>query len=215
MIFVYPYKRKDSDFLINHSIRLVKLAYPNAMIITIGDKVEGIKNIPVADKSDIRGVNVTNKLLSLDYNEFIYMNDDFMINNHFDFNKHHKHADVLTNRTASIEWNESVNNTKEWLTFNGFTIDCYENHQPLLINRYRLHRLFNQIEWRTTPHFIKSLYCNVYHKAVEIIPNLKLAEFTKERADKLFNDYGCLSTSNGFDTAQGLTYIKTLRELES
>ena len=37
MIFVYPYKRKDSDFCIEHSIKSVRKHYPDAWIVTVGD----------------------------------------------------------------------------------------------------------------------------------------------------------------------------------
>jgi hypothetical protein len=63
MIFVYPYKRKDSDFLIQHSIRCVRKHYPDSRIYTVGDKVDGADHIEHKDSFIRKGCNVTAKIL--------------------------------------------------------------------------------------------------------------------------------------------------------
>ena len=213
MIFVYPYKRKAFDFLISHSIRLVKHHYPQAEIVIIGDQYGKHKYIPFKDSYSLRGANVTAKLLHIAklYPEFIFMNDDFLINSTFDFNKHHKHTEPLMRREgkASIEWNTAVDNTKDYLKHLKKPIMCYENHQPLLIESHKLLNIFNDIEWSKHAHFIKSLYCNIYPKKNITIDNCKLIRPDIKKANMLYQ-MGCLSIGDGFQTTQGSNYIKAL-----
>ena len=119
MIFIYPYRRKENDFCVNQSVRLVRKYYPEAKVYTVGDEVEGIKNIPCKDKFKNRGSNVTFKVLyaSQFFDEFIYMNDDFFINDRYDFNKVYGSEEPLERKEgkASIAWNQAVDNSRHWL----------------------------------------------------------------------------------------------------
>ena len=82
MTFVFPYKKRTSDFELIQSIRWIRMSFPLAKIFTIGDEIDGVQNIPCKVFSNIRGVDVTNKILTF-ANEiggkFIYMNDDFFV----------------------------------------------------------------------------------------------------------------------------------------
>ena len=83
MIFVYPYhSRAESDFEIKQSISFLKKVYPDAEIWTVGKAVPGINNLPCTQHNNIRGCDVTNRILTFAKKvggEFIYMNKDFFI----------------------------------------------------------------------------------------------------------------------------------------
>lgn len=81
MTFVFPYRRGRDDFDIQQSIRFIRMSFPDAHIVTVGDKVATIDNIPCPQLNNIRGADVTNKVLTYARQrggEFIYMNDDFL-----------------------------------------------------------------------------------------------------------------------------------------
>lgn len=201
--FIYPYKRKENDFILNQSVRLVRELYPNAPIFTVGDSVEGIDNIPFKDSYIIRGCNVTAKCLYVCdlFDDFVYMNDDFIINDRYILSKVYGNRENLERKEgkASIAWNQAVDNTKQFLEYNGFPIRSYECHQPVVFNSQLLKHTMDLVEWKNNDHFLKSLYFNINEpsKVVEI-ENTKLKEFNKSKADTLLNIYGCLSVSQGF-----------------
>ena len=216
MIVVYPYKRKDSDFCITHSIKLFRKHYTEAFIVTVGDSC-GIEdqNLPFKDVHKVRGCNVTAKLLEAakHFERFIFMNDDFFINERFELNRiYGSFEDLERKDKGSFEWNESVINTKMFLEHYGYkSTMSYECHQPVLIHSDKLTELFNQIEWQEIPHFIKSLYFNVYRPDfVKPIENTKLIKFNKKKADTLLTMHGCLSIGGDFLTISGVDYIKKL-----
>jgi hypothetical protein len=64
MVFVYPYKRSPDHFDIMQSIAWIKRVYPEATIYTIGDAVPGALNIPCTQYNNIRGIDVTNRILT-------------------------------------------------------------------------------------------------------------------------------------------------------
>lgn len=214
MNFVYPYKRKGDDFLISHSIRLVKHHYPDARIIIIGDKYGNHDNIACKDSYMNRGANVTRKLLMAaeKIDSFVFMNDDFLINDKFQFDKHHKHTDKLVRREgkASIEWNTAVDNVKHWLEHHNLTTNSYECHQPLLMDSRKFIDLMSEINWKDEAHFIKSLYCNVYPTDNLTIDNTKLIRPEIKKANLLLDSVGCFSVGHGFLDERGSEYLKTL-----
>jgi len=217
MTFVYPYKKKESDFSIRHSIKSVLKHYPNATVYTIGDKVESVLNIPFIDSNIIRGANVTAKILHFAklglFENFIYMNDDFFINERFDFNRIHQGTEQLERKEgkASIAWNQAVDNSKHWLEHNGYNTTTYECHQPVQFNSKLLIETFNRLEWKHHDHFLKSIYFNVNEPTnPKPIENVKIIEPQIDRAQKYLTLYGCFSIGNGFLTETGANFIKML-----
>lgn len=216
MIFVYPYKKKDSDFCITHSIKLIRYHHPEAWIVTVGDSC-GLEddNIPFKDTYKVRGCNVTGKLLAASYKyaKFVFMNDDFFINDRFELDRvYGSFEDLERKDKASFEWNDSVQNTKHFLEHYGYKSKMsFECHQPCVLESDKLQKLFNQINWQEIPHFVKSLYFNVYPPtSIKPIENTKLIKFNKKRADTLLTMYGCLSIGGDFLTVSGSDYIKKL-----
>lgn len=216
MIFVYPYKKKDSDFCITHSIKLIRYHYPQAFIVTVGDSCGyEDQNIPFKDSYKVRGCNVTAKLLEASnfFERFVFMNDDFFINDRFDLKRVYGSFENLERKDrASFEWNESVENTKMFLEYYGYkSTMSYECHQPVVLESFKLQTLFNKIEWEEIPHFVKSLYFNVYKPDfVKPMENTKLIKFNKKKANALLDMYGCLSIGGDFLTVSGIDYIKKL-----
>jgi len=215
MIFVYPYKRKTNDFCISQSIRLVKKYFPESTIYTVGDKVEGINNIPFVESSIIKGSNVTAKMLHCAtlFDKFVYMNDDFFINKRLDFNQTLKGSENLERKEgkASIAWNQASDNTKHFLEFNNYSITTYECHQPVLFDSKKLINTFKNIDWKSNDHFLKSLYFNINtpKKSLEI-DNVKLKEPNISKANFYLTLYGCLSIGQGFLNKKGVEFIKSL-----
>jgi len=215
MVFAYPYKRKDSDFLITHSIKCVRKHYPEAHVIVIGDKVEGADAcIEYPDSHDIRGVNVTAKMLHIakSVKEFVYMNDDFFINDKFDFSYGYSSYEDLERKEgkASIAWQMATDNTKHWLEHNGYPITSYECHQPVVFNSKKLIETMALLDWKNN-HFIKSIYFNVNQpKRLRRIENTKLVEPNLLLANEYLDKYGCFSVGQGFLTEVGANFIKTL-----
>jgi hypothetical protein len=64
MNFVFPYKKRTSDFEMIQSIRWIRMSFPKAKVFTIGDIVPGAENIPCKQFNNIRGVDVTNRILT-------------------------------------------------------------------------------------------------------------------------------------------------------
>jgi hypothetical protein len=214
MIFIYPYKRKENDFLINHSIRIVKSLY-DCQVFTIGDCVEGVQCIPWKDSSIIKGVNVTAKIIeaSKSFDSFIYMNDDFFINENFDFNYTYQSFEELERKEgkASIAWNQAVDNSKHWLEYNKYPIVSYECHQPCVFESSKLLPTSQRLEWKASDHFLKSIYFNVNQPTkVKQMVNTKLITDDISKAQSYLNEYGCFSIGQGFLTAKGGNFIKSL-----
>lgn len=212
----YPYKRKVNDFSIIHSIQVFRKYYPNCRIVTIGDScgIEDV-NTPYNEPHLHRGSNVTDKLLAIaeTCDRFIFMNDDFFINDRFDFDIVHGSFENLERKEgkASIEWNTAVDNSRNWLTYNGFDTVSYECHQPCVINSKKFINLFKEIDWRNHQHFIKSIYFNVYTpEKFRPMDNCKLIEFNEDKANLFLTVFGCLSISESFLTDQGCAFIKKL-----
>lgn len=215
MIFIYPYKRKENDFCIKQSVRLVMKHYPDARCITIGDKVEGIENIPFIDSHKLRGSNVTAKCLHASklFKEFIYMNDDFFINERFDFNKTYAGMELLERKEgkASIAWNQAVDNTKHYLEHYKYPTITFECHQPVKFESKKLQETFKGLDWKENDHFLKSLYFNINQpKKLKLIENTKLIEPNTVRAQKLLDMYGVFSVGLGFLTEKGCQFIKNM-----
>lgn len=215
MNFVYPYRRRENDWLLLQSVRLVKELYPDARVVTVGDKVPGIDNIPCKDNHQIRGVNVTNKIMTASrcFNQFIYMNDDFLINDRFSFSQVYGGYEDLERKEgkASIAWNQAADNTKHFLEFNGYPIRTYECHQPVVFYSELLRHTFEMIDWKNTDHFLKSLYFNINPpKRVIEMENVKLLESNIGKAERILNIYGCLSVSPSFLDERGTNFIKSL-----
>jgi len=214
-VFVYPYKSKGDHFLIEHSIKSVRKHFKNAFIVTIGDK-SGFEdmNIPFKDSYQERGANVTAKCLQAAsmWDEFIYMNDDFFINDRFDFYVTHGSLDDLAiKERASANWNRGVENTKFWLKYNDHTYRSYECHQPVRFNSELLKETMAQLDWKNNEHFIKSIYFNVNVPIrFKPIDNTKLIKFDKKRAGSLLTMFGCLSVGGDFLTVSGADYIRKL-----
>lgn len=219
MKFVYPYRRKENDFNINQSIRCVLKYYPNAEIFVIGDKPENdfkFTHIKSHDSYLIRGANVTSKIMQfarMYEGEFVYMNDDFFINDKFDFNIVHGSYEMMERKEgkASIAWNQAVDNTVHYLEHNKKPIRSYECHQPVVFNSRMLIDTMDQINWVESDHFIKSLYFNI-NVPIRFNPidNVKLTSPNIAKANIYLEMFGCLSTGNGFMTEKGANYIKQI-----
>lgn len=215
MTFVYPYKSKGDHFCIEHSIKLVRKHFDDAYIITVGDKC-GFEDLNLShhDSFKSRGANVTAKCLRVAplCPEFIYMNDDFFINDRFNFNITHGSLDDLERKDrASANWNEAVENTSAWLKHNGYGTRSFECHQPVKFNSELLIKTMEHIDWKNHEHFIKSLYFNV-NVPIRFRPidNTKLIRFDKKRAGSLLTMFGCLSIGGDFLTVSGADYIRKL-----
>ena len=219
MKFVYPYKRKENDFNIINSIRCVLKYYPNSEVFVLGDEPETdleFKHIKSISNHKTRGSNVTSKMLQLAKlysGEFVYMNDDFFINDKFDFNIVHGSIEMMERKEgkASIAWNQAVDNSVHFLEHNKRPIRSYECHQPVIFNSKLLIETMDQIDWKTNDHFIKSLYFNI-NVPIKFKPieNVKLIKPNIKKANLYLELFGCISTGQGFMTEQGCNYIKQI-----
>ena len=215
MIFVYPYKSTGSDFLIINSIRSVLKHYPDSKIVVIGSPLEGFENIPFKESNIIRGANVTAKMLHAAtlFDQFVYMNDDFFINERFDFDTVSGSLENLERKEgkASIAWNQAVDNSKHFLEHNQRQIRSYECHQPIKINSKKLIETFKFIDWKNHDHFIKSIYCNS-NPSIKVNPidNVKLITPDINKANRYLTMFGCLSVGNGFLNDKTRELIKKL-----
>ena len=219
MKFVYPYKRKDSDFNIINSIRCVLKYYPDSEVFVIGDKPETdlkFNHIKSHDSFIVRGSNVTAKMLLFAQShpgEFVYMNDDFFINDRFDFSMVHGSIEMMERKEgkASIAWNQAVDNCVHLLEHSNRPIRSYECHQPVVFNSKLLIETFEQIDWKNNDHFIKSLYFNI-NVPIQFKPidNVKLIKPNIKKANLFLTMFGCLSTGQGFMTKEGTEYIKQI-----
>ena len=213
MVYVYPYIRANNDLDIKLSIKSVLLADPKAEIWTVGDRVYEGDCIRHKRKLEHRGCDVTDKILTFAKEiggDFIYMNDDFFINQNFNPSRSIFNGELQVNSTHAPHYQQACQNTLGFLEFNEMDINNYECHQPMLFNSQMLIELFNSIEWKNHNHFIKSLYWNVY--ALPSIPgtNLKLNDPKINMAERFLNDFGCFSIGDGFKVKTGMNFLNKL-----
>lgn len=212
MIFVYPYLKSDNEWDITQSISWIRKAFPSAHIVTVGDKADHADEcIPHLKRRAERGCDVTDKIMTfckvyLD-TEFIYMNDDFFINEEFLPKRNISNGDLIINPAHPPHYQKACLNTSEFLKHNDFTHINFECHQPVLFNARMFIELFNSIEWKDHNHFVKSLYLNVYGMDHDAGHNLKLNEPKILLASEFLNKWGAFSIGDGFKTPKGVEFI--------
>jgi len=214
MNFVYPYRRSRNDFDILQSMRFVVMSFPEASITTVGDKVEGIDNIPCKQLNNIRGADVTNKMLTYARErggQFIYMNDDFYITPKLraDIPIHSGELKIVDQHPS--HYKIAMKNTIELLNKYDLTTYNFETHSPILIDSAKLVTLFDSLDWQNHNHFIKSIYLN-HHLPEEIRlgHNVKLHMDNIPKAEELLRTYGCFSTNETFLTPRGRSWLTNL-----
>lgn len=211
MVFVYPYKRSPDHFDILQSIAWIKRVYPEATIYTIGDAVPGALNIPCTQYNNIRGIDVTNRILTFARSiggDFIYMNDDFYICEQWSPDVVYFKGILEINPNHPPHYQEAARNTAEFLMHNKFPINNYECHQPVKMNSDKLLKLFDQINWQDGNHFIKSIYLNVYKCNAQPGDNVKLHKPDVTKASEFLRTYGCFSTGEAFLSKAGVDFLK-------
>lgn len=214
MNFVYPYRRSRNDFDILQSMRFVVMSFPEASITTVGDKVEGIDNIPCKQLNNIRGADVTNKMLTYARErggQFIYMNDDFYVTPKLraDIPIHSGELKIVDQHPS--HYKIAMKNTIELLNKYDLTTYNFETHSPILIDSAKLVALFDSLDWQSHNHFIKSIYLN-HHLPDEIRlgHNVKLHMDNIPKAEELLRTYGCFSTNETFLTPRGRSWLTNL-----
>jgi hypothetical protein len=212
MVFVYPYHSKsESDFEINQSIRWLRLIYPDAEIWTVGKSVAGANNLPCTQHNNIRGCDVTNRILTFAKNiggDFIYMNKDFFITKIWQPHVAINMGSIVVNPEHPPHTQIAQQNTLEFLKHNSFTAYNYETHTPVMMNSQKLIDLFDNINWQNDNHFIKSIYCNVYKVASKDGFNCKVSSPSIDKAKELIALQGCFSTGDNFWTQNSSNWIK-------
>jgi len=202
MIFVYPYHSKSySDFEINQSIRWIQLTYPDAEIWTVGKAVDGVNNLPCTQHNNIRGCDVTNRILTFAKNiggDFIYMNKDFYITKIWQSHVAINMGSIMVNPEHPPHTQVAQQNTLEFLKHNNFTAYNFETHTPVMMNSQKLIDLFDNINWQNDNHFIKSIYCNVYKVPSKEGFNCKISTPSIAKAQELIALQGCFSTGDAF-----------------
>ena len=214
MIFVYPYhSRAESDFEINQSIAMILNVYPNAQIWTIGKAVPGINNIPCNQHNNIRGCDVTNRILTFAKEiggDFIYMNKDFFITKFWQPHVAINMKSIIVNDNHPPHTQAAQINTLEFLKHNNFTTYNYETHTPCVMNSKKLIDLFDNINWQEDNHFIKSIYCNVYQVPSKEGFNCKVSVPSIAKAQEYISIQGCFSTGDNFWNKASVDWIKKL-----
>jgi hypothetical protein len=214
MIFVYPYIKTDFDFDIKHSMRYASLYFKDAVFYTIGDQIDGAKNIPCSKFNNIRGCDVTNKMLIFAKTiggDFIYMNDDFYVNDRFKFNEPMCKGYLQVNPMHPPHYQTASKNTLEFLKYNNLKTLNFETHSPIIINSKKLIELFDSINWQEDNHFIKSLYLNYYPpESYTRGNNVKIREPNILKAEQFLHEYGCFSTGDEFLSNNGAEFIKMM-----
>jgi hypothetical protein len=212
MVFVYPYHSKsESDFEINQSIRWLRLIYPDAEIWTIGKSVAGANNLPCTQHNNIRGCDVTNRILTFARNiggDFIYMNKDFFITKIWQPHVAINMGSIVVNPEHPPHTQMAQQNTLEFLKHNSFTAYNYETHTPVMMNSKKLIDLFDNINWQNDNHFIKSIYCNVYQVPSKDGFNCKVSVPSIDKAKEFIALQGCFSTGDGFWNQSRSNWIK-------
>lgn len=214
MTFVFPYKKRTSDFELIQSIRWIRMSFPLAKIFTIGDEIEGAQNIPCKVFSNIRGVDVTNKMLTFAREhggQFIYMNDDFFVTPKLRADIPIYNGEIIINPKHPGHYQIACKNSIEFLQYNGHSIYNFETHSPVLMDSKKLIKTFDKVNWQSDNHFIKSIYLNVNQpKKIRPGTNLKLSSGDIAKAESFLRDYGCFSSSDEFINSAGGHWIKNL-----
>ena len=214
MVFVYPYNnRTDQHFEILQSIALVKAVYPDAVIYTVGKEVPGILCLKLDQYNNIRGCDVTNKMLHFARTiggDFIYMNKDFFITKNWQYYVSIHAGPIVINPLHATHTNVAQNNTLEFLKHNKFTAYNFETHTPVLMDSKKLLELFENINWQTDNHFIKSIYCNVYQVPSKQGVNSKVSVPSIDKAKEFISINGCFSTGDNFWQKDTVAWIKSL-----
>jgi len=213
MKFVYPYHHKSSsDFEINLSIAMVLKVYPDAEIWTVGKAVSGVNNIPCTQHNNIRGCDVTNRILTFAKQvpgDFIYMNKDFFITESWQSHVAINMSSMIVNPEHPPHTQIAQTNTLEFLKHNNFTAYNYETHTPVMMNSQKLIDLFDNINWQEDNHFIKSIYCNVYQVPSKQGINCKVSVPSIGKAQEFIALQGCFSTGDNFWNKSTIDWIKT------
>ena len=214
MNFVFPYKKRTSDFELIQSIRWIRMSFPLAKIFTIGDEIEGAKNIPCPVFSNIRGVDVTNKMLTFAREhggKFIYMNDDFFVTPKLRADVPIYNGEIIVNPKHPSHYQIACKNTIEYLKHFGHPTLNFETHSPVLMDSKKLIKTFDKVNWQSDNHFIKSIYLNVNRpKNIRFGTNLKISSGDIAKAESFLRDYGCFSSSDEFINSAGGQWIKNL-----
>jgi hypothetical protein len=214
MTFVFPYRRGRDDFDIQQSIRFIRMSFPEANIVTVGDKVATIDNIPCPQLNNIRGSDVTNKMLTFARERggsFIYMNDDFYITPKLRADIPIHVGEFELNPRHPSHYREAMFNTIEFLKYYDRPLWNFETHSPVLMDSDKLLEIFELIEWQRYNHFIKSIYLNMnLPEFIRKGDNVKLAKDNIPKAEELLRTYGCFSTSDSFLTTRGRSWLKNL-----
>lgn len=214
MTFVFPYKKRTSDFELIQSIRWIRMSFPLANVFTIGDEIDGAQNIPCKVFSNIRGVDVTNKMLTFAREhggKFIYMNDDFFVTPKLRADVPIYNGEIIVNPKHPSHYQIACKNTLEFLNHFGHSIYNFETHSPVLMDSKKLIKTFDKVNWQSDNHFIKSIYLNVNPpKNIRPGTNLKLSSGDIAKAESFLRDYGCFSSSDEFINSAGGHWIKNL-----
>ena len=213
MKFVYPYHHKStSDFEINLSIAMVLKVYPDAEIWTVGKSINCINNIPCTQHNNIRGCDVTNRILTFAKHvsgDFIYMNKDFFITESWQSHVAINMSSMIVNPEHPPHTQIAQTNTLEFLKHNNFTAYNYETHTPVMMNSQKLIDLFDNINWQQDNHFIKSIYCNVYQVPSKQGINCKVSVPSIAKAQEFIALQGCFSTGDNFWNKSTIDWIKS------
>lgn len=213
MKFIYPYHHKStSDFEINLSIAMVLKVYPDAEIWTVGRAVPGVNNIPCTQHNNIRGCDVTNRILTFAKqvsDDFIYMNKDFFITESWQPHVAINMSSMIVNPEHPPHTQIAQTNTLEFLKHNNFTAYNYETHTPVMMNSQKLIDLFDNINWQQDNHFIKSIYCNVYQVPSKQGINCKVSVPSIAKAQEFIALQGCFSTGDNFWNKSTIDWIKS------
>lgn len=213
MIFVYPYKKRSECFEIMQSIRWLQHSFPDCKIYTVGDAIDGINNIPCKQFNNIRGCDVTHKILTFANNiggKFVYMNDDFYLSPNFNYKLPIFNGNLKINSDHPVHYQIAVQNTIDFLKYYNKPIVNYETHSPILIDSKKLIKTFIQCNWKEDNHFIKSIYLN-FNPPIKSVPgcNVKINASNISTALKYLDNFGCFSTGKAFLDDNGANFIKT------
>lgn len=214
MIFAFPYKKRTTNFELIHSIRFIRMSFPDAKIFTIGDQIDDVDNIPCKVFSNIRGVDVTNKMLTFAREhggKFIYMNDDFFVTPKFNPDQPIFNGQLKINPVHPAHYQIACKNTIQFLEHYGHPTFNFETHSPVLMDSKKLLKTFDKVNWQKDNHFIKSIYLNVNPpRKKQSGTNLKIAKDDIAKAELFLRQYGCFSSSDEFINSAGGHWIKNL-----
>ena len=214
MNFVYPYKKRSEEFELIQSIRWIRMSFPLANVYVVGDYFPDVIHIPCKQFNNIRGCDVTNKMLTFANQiggKFIYMNDDFFCTPNLKPEHPIFKGNLIVNESHPPHYQVAAMNTLDFLKYYNRPTLNYETHSPVLMDSNRLIKTFEQVNWQHDNHFIKSIYLNsnVPKKSIEGF-NCKINSANIPTALKYLDVHGCFSTGKDFLDDAGATWIKTL-----